>query len=69
MLVLSCADFFQNLLFNFSFENIIRVPNCLNPDHDRHFVGPDLGPNCLQSFSTDEKYPIADKRLDHVSVE
>ena len=23
----------------------------LDPDQARHFVGPDLGPNCLQSLS------------------
>ena len=26
----------------------IRVSNSLDPDQDRHVVGPDLGPNCLQ---------------------
>ena len=30
------------------------MSNSLDPDQARHFVGPDLGPNCLQSFSTDE---------------
>ena len=25
-----------------------RVSNSLDPDQDRHFVGPDLGPSCLQ---------------------
>ena len=27
----------------------------LDPDQDRHFVGPDLGSNCLQRFSADDK--------------
>ena len=26
----------------------------LDPDQARHFVGPDLGPNCLQILSTDD---------------
>ena len=26
----------------------------LDPDQDRHFVGPDLGPNCLQRLSADD---------------
>ena len=25
----------------------------LDPDQARHFVGPDLGPNCLQRLSAD----------------
>ena len=34
--------------------NTIRVSNCLGQDQARHFVGPYLGPNCLQRFSTDD---------------
>ena len=33
----------------------MRMSNCLDPDQDRHFVGPDLGPNCLQRLSADHK--------------
>ena len=29
----------------------IRVTNSLDPDQTGHFVGPDLGPNCLQGLS------------------
>ena len=38
-------------LINFlkkSFRNTIRVSNNLDTDQARHFVGPDLGPNCLK---------------------
>ena len=28
-------------------SNIVIVSNSLDPDQDRQFVGPDLGPNCL----------------------
>ena len=28
--------------------------NSLDPDWDRHFVGPDLGPYCLQKLSADD---------------
>ena len=28
----------------------------LDPDHDRRSGDPDLGPNCLQRLSTDDKY-------------
>ena len=31
------------------------MSNSLDPDQDRHFVGPDLGPNCLQSLSAVDK--------------
>ena len=49
MLLLSSADFFSKLTFSkYSFWNAIRVSNGLDPDQDRHFVGPDLGLNCLQ---------------------
>ena len=37
-----------------SFGNISRVSSCLDPDHARRFVGPDLGPNCLQRLSADD---------------
>ena len=46
-----------------SFRNTIRVSNCLDPDQDRHSVGLDLGPNCLQSLSTDNKISQAMKEL------
>ena len=32
----------------------MRVLNCLDPDQARHFVGPDLGPNCLQTTPVDK---------------
>ena len=38
-----------------SFRNTIRVSNSLDPDQARHFVGPDLGPDCLQRLSADDK--------------
>ena len=31
------------------------MSNSLDPDQARHFVGPDLGPNCLQRLSVDDK--------------
>ena len=37
------------------FFNTFRVSNSLDPDQARHFVGPDLGPNCLQRLSADNK--------------
>ena len=35
--------------------NTIRMSNSLVSDQARHFVEPDLGPNCLQRLSADNK--------------
>ena len=49
---LSSANFFPKLTFSKnSFGITIRVANRLDPDQARHFVGPDLVPNCLQRLS------------------
>ena len=31
------------------------MSNISDPDQDRHFVGPDLDPNCLSGLSADDK--------------
>ena len=49
LLLFSKLTFLKN-----SFRNTIRVPNSLDPDQDRCYVGPDLGPNCLQPLSADD---------------
>ena len=38
-----------------SFRNTIRVSNSLDPDQNRHSIRPDLGLNCLQRLSADDK--------------
>ena len=49
---LSSADFVSKLTFKkFLQEYHWRIR--LNPDQAPHFVGPDLGPNCLQKKSAD----------------
>ena len=56
MLLLLSADFFFNINFSKnSVRNTIIVSNGLEPDQDRQNVGPDLGPNCLQRLSADDK--------------
>ena len=35
--------------------NTIRVSNVLGRGQDLHFVGPDLGPNCLQRLLADDE--------------
>ena len=40
------------------------MSNDLNPDQARHFVGPDLGPNCLQRLSARTHFAkIEDKKV------
>ena len=41
-------------IFN-SLDATIRVSNSLDPDQVQHFVGSDLGSNCLQRLSADDK--------------
>ena len=45
--------------------NAIRVSNDMDPDQDRHFVGLDLGPNCLQRLSADDKVATCKEGWNH----
>ena len=55
MLFLLSADFFSKSTFSKnSFSNTICVSSRLDPDQARPFVGPDLGPICLQRLSADD---------------
>ena len=68
MFLLLFADF-SKLTFpknTCNFNNTIRVSNSLAPDQDRHFVGPDLGLNCLQRLSAADN--IGDLRVMAISV-
>ena len=40
---------------NFFKKFFLEVSNNLDPDQEKHFVGPDLDPNCLQRLSADDK--------------
>ena len=56
MLLLSSAELFQNQLFQKILSGTLSdLSNSLDPDQDRHFVGPDLGPYCLQRLSADDR--------------
>ena len=51
----SSADFFRiNFFSKEKIRDTIRVSNSLDPDQARRFVGPDLGPNCLQNLSAED---------------
>ena len=54
------SDFINIIAPNFAlwmldFFNTIWVLNSLDTDQAGHFVGSDLGPNCLQRLSADKK--------------
>ena len=51
----ACGAFICRLMIFFkkNSRNTIRVSNNVDPDQVRHFVRPDLGPNCLQMLSAD----------------
>ena len=67
---LSSADFFLEFTFSTkSFRNTISVSNCLDPDQDRHSVGPDLGPNCLQRLSADDESCRKQGKSSHLITE
>ena len=40
--------------YSFFNKSTTRVSNRFDPDQGRRFVGPDLGPNCLQRLSADD---------------
>ena len=45
------------------FKTTFRVSNSLDPDHDQHTIGPDLGRNCFQRLSAHDKSPLVGKDL------
>ena len=45
--LVSYADFFFKISFSKNNYGTLSTSNGLDPDQDRHNVGPDLGPNCL----------------------
>ena len=47
--------FFKNNFFQKNLSGKLSVSNHLDPDRDRRFVGPDLGPNYLRRLSADDK--------------
>ena len=53
MLLLGSADFFHDQPFTDILSEIPSESNSLDPDQAQHFVGPDLGTNCLQKLSAD----------------
>ena len=58
--------FFKINFFKIKFRNTIRVSNALDSDQDRHSVGPDLSPNCLQRLTAEQmtKTAASKERVD-----
>ena len=54
MILLSSADF-SKLTFKKILSGTLSESNGLDPDQDRHSVGPDLGLNSLQRLSVEDK--------------
>ena len=52
---LSSAGNFRHFFCQNILSRITSVSNSLDSDQARHSVGPDLGQNCLQRFSADNK--------------
>ena len=50
-----CLFCYLLIFFKINFFEISSESNSLDPDQARRFVGPDLGPNCLQRLSADDK--------------
>ena len=53
--------FFKINFFKKNFQEYYEKSNSFDPDQDRHNVGPDLGPNCLQRLSADDKERVKTK--------
>ena len=60
----SGPTFYWSRFSKYSLTNFIRMSNKLDPDQDRHSVGPDLGPNSLKKvISRRQKLQLAWKEL------
>ena len=57
---MSFASFFQIRFKKNSLRNAIIVSSSLDPDQDRHSVGPDLHPNRLQRLSGERSGPAVE---------
>ena len=55
VLVVVCLLFSKLTYSKNAFRNTIRVTHSLDPDQDRCFVSPDLGPKCLRRLPADNK--------------
>ena len=51
---LSCADFFKSTFSKNSFQEYHKRVKQVGSRSGPTFVGPDLGPNCLQMLSADD---------------
>ena len=55
-------SFFRIKFLKKSYRNSINMSNCLDADQNECSVSPNLGPNCLQKLSVDNKsYPYKGK--------
>ena len=59
---ITSADFLKIESF-FPYMIAFCVSSSWDPDQARHFIGPDLGPNCLQRLSADNKSQLVGNEL------
>ena len=53
----------------YSVKNNFRVSNSLDLDQARHnSIVPDLGLNCLQRSSADDKFTTSRQRINHILI-
>ena len=55
MLFCRLLSFFRITFFEKFFQEYHQCQNSLDLDQAQRFVGPDLGPNCLQKLSAEDK--------------
>ena len=55
------APMVSDLISKSTFSKILSMSNSLDPDQAQHFAGPDLGQNCLQRLTADNKSSLADE--------
>ena len=68
MIFCRLLTFFKINFFEKFFQEHYRLSNSLDPDQGRHHVGSDLGPNCFQRLSVDDKSPLAREELKESNI-
>ena len=54
-MIFCCLQIFSNITFQNILQNNIRLSKSLDPDQAVHNIWPDLGSDCLQRLSADNK--------------
>ena len=60
-ILFACWVIFLFFFFKNNFRNAVRVSNGVDPDQDRHSVGPDLSPNWQRLLADDKSHLKVDR--------